>query len=125
MHHSKYSVITPAGTYVTTINPRLVAKQGISDAQLDVIKDLHVTKFLCEEAMKTAPVETLKTSQKFLVKIDKSLQLAWGFEYNPNMYRFWDVPRCECPKWDNSDSYPSGYYIINKSCPVHGGDDEE
>jgi len=121
MTDSKYKVITPDGIHFTTINPRLVARQGISDEQLEIIKALHVERYETERVMETAAVEDLKDLASYLVGIDQRLQHAWKFEYNPNMYRFWDVPRCLCPSVDNSDRYPTGFYIINKRCPLHGG----
>lgn len=35
-------------------------------------------------------------------------------------YHFWIRPKCTCPKLDNDDRYPYGYYVVNMTCPLHG-----
>lgn len=64
--------------------------------------------------------------QKALEKLDKEftsnefyLQEQWGFEKNINYHKFWEAPKCTCPKFDNDDNYPFGHYSFNQNCPVH------
>ena len=49
------------------------------------------------------------------------LQELWGFSLNPNYHMFWEMEGCTCPKYDNLDAYPYGYYVMNAECPIHGG----
>jgi len=48
------------------------------------------------------------------------LQDLWGFERDRNYHKFWNIPSCQCPKMDNDDVYPTGYYVISAACKLHG-----
>lgn len=48
------------------------------------------------------------------------LQELWGFPKSSAYHRFWDAEGCTCPRLDNDDAYPTGYYVINETCPLHG-----
>ncbi len=48
------------------------------------------------------------------------LQELWGFPKDPNYHKFWEMSGCTCPKIDNEDSYPTGFYIHTQNCPLHG-----
>jgi hypothetical protein len=120
----KFDVITPEGTYVTTINKALVAKQGLGDVSLELLKLLHVQKYLLLEHMKIAHKSALKGLHKQLLENNCQLQKVWGFPVNQFWYRFWEEPRCLCPHLDNQERFPFGMYIINGHCPVHGSDND-
>ena len=49
-----------------------------------------------------------------------ALQKLWGFSEDYKFHRFWDMEGCKCPKMDNDDSYPTGYYVTIEDCPLHG-----
>lgn len=48
------------------------------------------------------------------------LQALWGFKEDPRYHKFWNMKGCTCPKLDNEDAYPTGFYTLNASCPLHG-----
>lgn len=105
----------------THLNPVLISLQNLSEADVSLIKRLHMTRMEIECDMENAPSEyILKGLYSLWLNVQHLLQDAWKFERNDNFIRFWDVPRCTCPRLDNCDAYPSGYYVTNTGCPVHG-----
>lgn len=120
MRKTKYDVFV-GDTYITTINPTLIKRQNIDSDGLKLIKELHKIKYsVLKQMEETDDSVKLKELGKSITDIEFKLQKAWGFKEDINYHRFWDVPKCECPKMDNEDSYPSGHYVINQNCPVHG-----
>ena len=57
---------------------------------------------------------------EYYTLIEYELQDAWGFDRNKNFHRHWNRPGCLCPSMDNEDRYPSGSYIYNTGCALHG-----
>lgn len=103
------------------LNARLIQRQGLTEPEVDYIKHLHMLRMEIEEYMRTAPTAyILKGFNECWMDIQRMLQDAWKFDQNDNFIRFWEVPRCSCPKMDNSDNFPLGYYITNQDCEVHG-----
>lgn len=101
------------------LNARLVAQKGLSNEDVEMIKGLHLVRLVIEESMETAEF-TLKELYSDWLENQRQLQKAWKFTLDDNYIRFWEVPQCSCPKMDNEDAYPTGYYTVNCSCPVHG-----
>lgn len=89
-------------------------------SNLALIKKLHMEKLYLEKRMKKAPLELLKVMDAKYTKIEFALQKAWGFKRSRVMHKFWNRPRCKCPKIDNDDRYPSKYCSISPNCPLHG-----
>lgn len=120
MRKTKYDVFV-GDTYITTINPTLIKRQNIDSDGLKLIKELHKIKYTVLKQMEeTDDSDKLKELANNITDIECKLQKTWKFPVNTDYHRFWDVPKCECPKMDNEDSYPSGHYVINQKCPVHG-----
>lgn len=120
MKKTKYDVFHN-GEYVTTINPELVKAKKIDSDTLKLIKSLHEAKYVVYKKIeKTNDSNELKELSKQLTNIEFELQKAWGFKEDINFHRFWTTPKCTCPKMDNEDNYPHGYYITNSECPLHG-----
>lgn len=57
---------------------------------------------------------------KKLSDIEFNMQLLYGLDEDSNYHKFWETPKCTCPKIDNVVKYPNGNYIKNKNCPIHG-----
>lgn len=108
------------------INLELAAKQQLSEDEVHKIEQLHYSRKLLHDAITNAlaagnqPVA--RAIAKALPEIELELQKLWKFEQNIDYYKFWLVPHCECSRLDNEDAFPSGYYVRNLSCPVHGTD---
>jgi len=101
------------------INMKLANKLGLSDSTVAQIrfwqgfrKDL-VAAYLREEI----------TSSEYAAKWEQNeyrLQALWGFPLDSKYHKFWEMPGCTCPKMDNDDAYPTGYYTRSGDCPLHG-----
>ena len=106
------------------INLELAQRQNLNEAEIFQIEQLHYARSLLHEAIQQAVaagnVNVSRAIGKALPEIELELQKLWKFEQNLNYYKFWNVPTCVCSWLDNEDAFPSGYYVRNLSCPVHG-----
>jgi len=104
------------------LNERLILQQQLSEYEVLQILKLHEYRITIRGKMKALPPDNpkIKTYAKDLEHIEFLLQDAWKFERNINYHKFWEAPHCTCPKMDNEDAWPSGHYVRNLGCPVHG-----
>lgn len=103
------------------LNPILLFKQGVDENKFKKLAEAHKNKHKILEKMKiTDEKSTLKFLAETITQIEFSLQRLWGFPEDINYHRFWELPKCTCPKLDNEDAYPTGYYVRVQSCPLHG-----
>jgi len=115
----KYSVTYNGNT--VNLNKDLIKEQNLSDDRVKRILTLHYQKMQIFEAMKKIDdADDLKKYDMYLNEIEFELQYEWGFDCNQKFFKFWERPKCTCPKMDNDDRYPTGYYITNSDCPLHG-----
>jgi hypothetical protein len=107
------------GEVVSYVNPKVLDKQNAWD-RLDLIKELHLQRHQFRDEMsQTTNVETIQFYYDLLMEIESDLQRIWGFDRNPNYIKFWNMPHCTCPRYDNEDNYPHGPYVYNLECIVH------
>ena len=45
--------------------------------------------------------------------------MLYGEEEDICFHRFWETPKCTCPKIDNIEIYPNENQIFNKDCIIH------
>lgn len=103
------------------LNKNLINKQQLSKSDVENIKKLHAQRICIEKCMELEDnSEKLKLLFFLWNEIQNELQKAWKFEQDYRYIRFWEVPKCECPKSDNEESYGYGRFVYNMSCPVHG-----
>jgi len=104
-----------------------VKQQEIED--IETIKELlltHEDRCRIFEAMEdTDDVEDLRMYAQQIETLEFEQQKLWGFEPNNTYHRWWEVPKCTCPKLDNADRYPSKYRIIAGNCPIHAHIEKE
>ena len=62
--------------------------------------------------------ENLSQYYKKLTDVEYNMQLLYGEEEDITFHRFWDTPKCTCPKIDNVEIYPSKP-IFDENCPIH------
>lgn len=102
----------------------LARERGLDEKAIQAIEKLHLERDKIHQTIKTegsnGNLAGLKQIAAGLPEIELQLQRLWGFEENLNYYKFWLVPYCHCPRIDNEDNYPYGYYVINCGCPIHG-----
>jgi len=103
-------------------NPKLLKIQGVSKHKsgIDILHDTRTKLF--ELMQETDDVSSLRFYNDQLDQLEYTLQELWGFPKDSSWHRFWDRPKCTCPKLDNDDRYPSPVYIINPDCKVHGNE---
>jgi len=112
-------VVNYEGHEVVMINKALLVQQNCWE-NLEAIKEMHFYRIALGDVMcDTRDSNSLKYYDSLYTGIEFTLQYLWGFPHDKNYHRFWDRPRCKCPGMDNSDRYPTGYYVINHSCPLH------
>lgn len=100
------------------LNKRLLDQQNCWE-NLEKIKAMHVTKLDIYDAIEdTNDPLTLRYLARDLRMCEFELQKLWGFEEDANYHRFWEAPKCACPKLDNEDMYPY-QQIYNLSCVLH------
>ena len=88
---------------------------------LETIKKLHKEKDRVFKKMEaTDDSELLRKLAEQVEKIEFKLQEAWKFKKDKNLHRWFEVPKCLCPKMDNRDMLGTEYRVINESCPIHG-----
>lgn len=103
------------------INEQLANQRNISPQAREEINLLHEMRTAVHNLLSEGQIVPSRTVAIKLQEIEIHLQQLWGFPENIAMYKFWWVPTCVCPKHDNDDVHPSGYYTRNLGCPLHGG----
>ena len=93
--------------------------KDLSDAETITINYLHQVRDYIQQAA-AEDVEIASTLYPLWLLNEQTLQKLWGFEQNDNYIKWWNYPHCACPKMDNDDAYPTGYYIYTFGCPIHG-----
>ncbi|NCP98073.1 hypothetical protein GW796_08665 [archaeon] len=101
---------------ITRINPQLVSKQQISDDELEIIKNLHIQRFLIEKSFISGDIDATNYREAWAIN-QFSLQQAWKFSKDKNFHVFTSMQGCSCPSMNN---YPYGPYSYSKTCRVHG-----
>lgn len=109
------------GSYVTSLNGKLARKQKISAEDIEMLKDTHVIRALIFQAMyRTDNVDELKRLAWMFDELEFLQQELWKFGRNSKFHRWFDVPKCSCPKLDNSDYIGTDINIYESTCVIHG-----
>lgn len=102
------------------LNSMLLYRQN-AWPRLEELKELHSLKLLMYELIEESTDRLfIRSIAKDIEQIEYKLQEVWGFDIDSKYHIFWEYPKCTCPKLDNRDRYPNGYYIIDVHCPLHG-----
>lgn len=105
----------------SSLNSRLVAKQNLTQQEVNDIIEVHCHKDLLFSQMESATdPAVLKELAEKVTEIEFKLQKLWGFTQDANFHYWWSVPQCDCPRMDNQDRYGTSHRIINPQCKVHG-----
>lgn len=102
------------------INMKLAEELDLSKETIAEIEYCHGHRQSLGDESLTATDEEQKYIFEEWMDNERELQKLWGFEQDDRFIRFWYFPACSCPQMDNNDSYPSGYYVINGDCVIHG-----
>lgn len=122
--HIPYSMLTVhyngQGKYI--LSKRLFDQQNCW-TNLEAIKEAHWFKnMLYDMIQEETDPKMLKELAKDITECEFELQRLWGFTEDAKFHMFWETPKCQCSVLDNRDAYPTGYYVTNLSCPLHGKD---
>ena len=113
-------VIWHKGREHSILNKRLLDRQNCWE-NLEAIKDLHRERLELFDEMQTETDSGLLLMYNALCDvIEFELQELWKFPQDANYHRFWERPKCTCPKFDNIDFYPYRR-VISGDCVLHGG----
>jgi len=104
------------------INLELAEQRGLDQEDIEDIEFLHNYRkcifALSEECTRDGLQKEL---YKEWVEVEKELQRLWRFyPVDENYIQYWNFPACSCPKMDNNEAYPSGYYVYSGGCIIHG-----
>lgn len=101
---------------INTFHPKY---EVLSQDRVLTIDLLHTVRDLIEVCAKQSE-DVAKDLYSIWLKNETTLQKMWGFDEDVKYIKWWNYPRCTCPKMDNDDAYPSGYYVTSGNCPIHG-----
>jgi hypothetical protein len=106
------------------LNYEMLKRQKCTSDEIRLILSLAKDKRKLYKEMYTAALQNdsrkLKLLAKKVTQIEYTLQLLWHFKRDKKFHRFWEMPGCKCPKMDNAEAWPTGYYTISGNCPIHG-----
>lgn len=99
-------------------------RERVNEDRLSIAKNLSKLKSCVKEKLKIFDIiensdKDLKKYYKKLTDNEYSMQMLYGEDENIKYHRFWDTPKCTCPKIDNLELYPSDKPIFDKDCPIH------
>lgn len=119
--NNKYNVLYQ-GEIIHKIDEDILKKRNISDESLSDIKELHIFNHLIILKMhKTSDIDTLKELSNSYYNNSKKLSILWKYNIRNfrNFYRFWELPKCRCPKYENMKLIGQRESIFYKSCDLH------
>ena len=64
--------------------------------------------------------EEVRRLDKIVTQIEFQLQTLWRFKQDETMHRWFERPKCSCPKMDNSEMLGTGVRYTNPNCIIHG-----
>jgi len=104
-----------------TLNKKLLVKKNLSAEKIDLLVELNTEKYyLYQEMRGLEDTSKIKELASKVTGIDYLLQETWGFEQNKKYHKFWELPGCQCPVFENINIYPSDEYKHISTCPIHG-----
>lgn len=109
------------------LNPKLVEKNELTEEDIQAIVNLHNDRLhLWHRLNKLDPTTPegraeLREGVQLTENIEFDLQKAWKFPQSRSHHTWWyQIPHCQCPYYDNRDSFGTDVRYIKPSCPAHG-----
>ena len=85
---------------------------------LSKLKNCLIEKMKIYDEIKNTD-ENLDTFYKKITDIEYNIQLLYGEDEDISQHKFWETPKCTCPKIDNIEIFPSNNPIFSPDCPIH------
>lgn len=89
---------------------------------LKILKSLFLKRMkLYDKMEKTDKQQELRILADKVLKNEYLIQEAYNLKRNNDYFRFWELPKCSCPKMDNREMLGLGKgYIYSSECIIHG-----
>lgn len=119
----KLQYLVDAGKYSLILSSNFIERNNAFE-NLELLKSLYKRKFKLYERMeKSFKKETLRELAERVRQNEFKIQKAFNFEPSDNFFRFWEMPKCNCPHMDNQERFGCGVgYIYRGDCPIHGAE---
>jgi len=115
------NIFKHATSKLYSVNNNLVIRQNIGLEDVKRIVKLQTIRFYFYDLIELSDdKEEIRRLAKFITQLEFQLQVLWNFKQDENMHRWFDIPKCSCPKMDNADNLGTPYKIINPKCIIHG-----
>lgn len=109
------------------INVELAVARGLSDEDIEAIKERHQFRTVTENALamiasgqgRGVPADRWNLLRAWRAN-ESELQKLWGFPVDSSYHKEFRIEGCSCPKEDNEQYVGTQYRYVNKSCPFHG-----
>ncbi len=89
-----------------------------TDDRVESLKSCLLVKLKLHEEIEKSTKDLFKYYKK-LTDCEFNMQLLYELDEDIKYHKFWETPKCTCPKIDNIVLYPKGNYIFDKKCPIH------
>jgi hypothetical protein len=100
------------------LRDRVEKKRVTNKLNLPKLKNCLLEKLKIYDIIKNSELIDNKYFKQ-LTDIEYNMQLLYGENENILYHRFWETPKCTCPKIDNLENYPSKNPIVDENCPIH------
>ena len=103
------------------INQNLVNRQKVSPEDVKrIVKLQTLRKYFFDFMELSEDKEEVRRLDKIVTQIEFQLQRLWRFKQDETMHRWFERPKCSCPKMDNSEMLGTGVRYTNPKCIIHG-----
>jgi hydroxymethylpyrimidine pyrophosphatase-like HAD family hydrolase len=108
------------GELIHQISKNRIIEKNINDYELEDIKDAYIKEHLLALRLKnTYDIEKVDEIVKKHFILFKRFQQLYHYNLNINYYRFWELPKCSCPKLENIKLIGENKRIISPQCVLH------
>jgi hypothetical protein len=89
-----------------------------NNKNLDKLKNCLLEKLKIYDIIENSDID-LHQYYKKITDIEYNMQILYGEKEDISEHRFWETPKCTCPKIDNLEIFPSDNPIFYENCPIH------
>ena len=88
---------------------------------VEKLKECYNTKFkLYEQIASCDDSMSIKQIAIEIKDLKMNIQELFNLKRSSDHFRFWEMPKCSCPKMDNAEHWGTAYKIYTQNCIVHG-----
>ncbi len=102
------------------LNPALILKNKLTRDEVKQLIQLHQSKIvLFNEAEKEIDRVKLQALVADLENLEFEIQACSKLRRDKNYHRWFDFPKCTCPKVENEQNLSTAKRVINPNCIAH------